>query len=201
MGSRGQTGVLPLLLIAAGLVLSSCGSAATVTATTGPRHPRRADAGAVTTRGVTTGAVTTRRTKKTAGTPVGANQDVPAPGTTLVVRVTKVTYPLLGSGATIQAHQDVVGVFVFARNAGPGSYDSSATSDFSLLSAAGLATPVYVPSGTCHTYDQNFMNEIGAGQARTGCVAFAVPRGRAPTTVRFSPDGGTAGVVRSWEVQ
>ena len=67
-------------------------------------------------------------------------------------------------------------------------------------SAAGLATPVYVPSGTCHTYDQNFMNEIGAGQARTGCVAFAVPRGRAPATVRFSPDGGTAGVVRSWSV-
>jgi hypothetical protein len=118
-----------------------------------------------------------------------------------VVTVTKVVDPLLGSGAKVPANMDVAGVFVAVRNAGPGSYDSSATSDFSLLTAAGRGSPVYVPNGSCQTYVQDFMNELGAGLSRTGCIAYAIPRGRPPLTVTFAPAGGTGGVVRSWQVR
>lgn len=135
------------------------------------------------------------------GTPVGAALRVPATGTDLVVKVTKVIYPLRGSGAKVPAGMVPVGVLIAARNAGPGAYDSSATSDFSLLSAAGRAMPVFAPAGVCQTTVQDFLNELGAGEARTGCIAYVVPRGRAPTSVRFSPDGGTAGHTVSWAVR
>jgi hypothetical protein len=135
------------------------------------------------------------------GTPVGAAQRVPATGTSLVVEVTKVIFPLRGSGAKAPAGMVPVGVLVTARDAGPGAYDSSATSDFSLLSAAGHATPVFAPAGVCQTTVQDFLNELGAGQARTGCIAYAIPSGKVPTSVRFSPDGGTAGHTVSWAVR
>jgi hypothetical protein len=44
------------------------------------------------------------------------------------------------------------------------------------------------------------MNAISAGELRTGCVAFAVPSAQAPSTVRFSPDGGGIGHKLSWVV-
>jgi hypothetical protein len=131
---------------------------------------------------------------------VGTTQRVPAPGTTLIVTVTSMLDPLQGSGVSVPQGMKPVGVVVSVRNAGPGSYDSSATGDFSLLSAAGQASPVYVPSGRCQTPLQDFMNELSAGVLRTGCVAFAIPSGRAPTVVRFSPDGGSTGHSRSWTV-
>ena len=190
-----MTGVLALLFVAAWLIiLSSCGTSIRRTSTTRAHdHAGRPPTGPTTPRA--------GRHGTSAGTPVGHAQRVPARGTTLVITVTRVIDPLRGSGAKVPPGMEAVGVLVAARNAGPAGYDSSATSDFSLLTAAGPASPVFVPSGTCQTYLQDFMNEIAPGQGRTGCVAFAIPRGEEPRMVRFSPDGGTAGVVRSWAMR
>jgi len=185
--SPGKTGIGALLLLVAGMMPASCGGTARKAST--PRPPHHATAAG------------TARSTAHSGRPVGVTQRAPAPGTTLAITVTRVIDPLLHSGAKIPARDKAVGVVVSARNAGPGGYDSSATSDFALLSAAGRAMPVYVPTGVCQTYIQDFMNELGAGQARTGCIGFAVPVRDAPTTVRFSPEGGTTGVVRSWKAR
>jgi Domain of unknown function (DUF4352) len=126
---------------------------------------------------------------------------VAAPGTILNVTVTSVVDPLRGSGAKVPAGTKPVGVRVSVTNAGPGGYDSSATGDFSLLSAAGVAAPAYVPAGSCQTPLQDFMNAISAGEVRMGCVAFAIPSGQTPLTVRFSPDGGSTAHSRSWVVR
>jgi hypothetical protein len=188
---RGTKRVLALLTLAAGLLLSSCGSSA---------HKPSA------TRTSTLSSVSPALTRPSpthtapAHPPVGATQRVGATGTTLVVRVAKVIDPLLASGARLAAGMKAVGVVIDVRNAGPGGYDSSATSDFSLLTATGHAMAVYAPKGVCQTYIQDFMNELGPGQARTGCIAYAVPAGKAPTLVRLAPDGGTAHQSASWVV-
>lgn len=140
------------------------------------------------------------RPRRRPGPRVGATQRVPAPGTTLTVTVTSLIDPLRASGAKVPHGTRAVGVLVSVRNAGQGGYDSSATGDFSLLSAGGPAAPVFVPAGPCQTPLQDFMNAISAGELRTGCVAFAVPSGQAPSTVRFSPDGGATGHRLSWVV-
>jgi hypothetical protein len=132
---------------------------------------------------------------------VGRAQRTRALGTTLVVTVTSVLDPLRGSGASVPPGTTPVGVEVSVRNAGPGGYDSSATGDFSLLSAAGPAAPAFVSKGPCQTQDRDFMNAISAGELRTGCVSFALPNGQKPTSVRFSPDGGRAGHRVTWSVR
>jgi hypothetical protein len=114
--------------------------------------------------------------------------------------VTSLIDPLRSSGAKVPQGTRAVAVLVSVRNAGPGGYDSSATGDFSLASAGGPAAPVFVPAGRCQTPLQDFMNAISAGELRIGCVAFAVPSGQAPSTVRFAPDGGKTGHTRSWVV-
>ena len=179
-----------LLVPAAALLLASCGSTAgkkpVVTSQTAPSltlHPP-ARIGP----------------PRPSGMPVGATQRVVATGTTLVVRVTKVIDPLVGSGAKVASGMKPVGVVISVRNAGPAGYDSSATSDFALLVGGSHAMPVFAPTGACQTYIQDFMNELGVGQARTGCIAYAVPRGKTPTAVRLAPDGGTAGHSASWIV-
>jgi hypothetical protein len=125
---------------------------------------------------------------------------VAATGTTLVVKVKRVFDPLLGSGAKVPAGKVPVGVLIVVRNAGPGSYDSSYTSDFSLLTTGGPAMPVFAPAGVCQTYVQDFMNELSPGEVRTGCIAYLIPRGTALTRVRLAPDGGTAHHSVSWVV-
>jgi len=182
---------LALPAFAAAFLLSSCGSSAPkpplVTSQTQPSltvHPPPGIAPAARPRGPA----------------VGAKQRVPATGTTLVVAVTKVIDPLRGSGARVPAGMNPIGVLVTVRNAGPGGYDSSYTSDFSLLYPGGQAMPVFAPAGVCMTHVQDFMNALGAGETRTGCISYLVPRGKAPTTVRLAPDGGTAGHSASWAV-
>lgn len=91
-----------------------------------------------------------------------------------------------------------VAILVVVRNAGPGGYDSSTTGDFSLNSRAGRAPPLFVPRGMCQTPLRDFMNAIGGGEVRTGCVAFAIPSGQHATTVGFAPDGGSSGRRRLW---
>lgn len=192
---RGTTAVLALPLVVGGLALSACGSSSgtsTSRTATGSGHTQPATTGHL--QRVPPGSV------PPAPPHVGSAQRVPAPGTTLIVTVTSVIDSLRGSGASVPPGTKPVGVTVKVRNAGPGSYDSSATGDFSLLSASGQASPVYVPSGECQTPLQDFMNELSAGVVRTGCVAFAVPTGQAPTTVRFAPNGGVNGHSRSWAV-
>jgi hypothetical protein len=125
---------------------------------------------------------------------------VGATGTTLVVDVTKVIDPLLDSGAKVPAGMVAVGVEIDVHNAGPGGYDSSATSDFSLRTAAGRAMPVFAPAGVCQTYIQDFMNALGAGESRTGCITYLVPHDKLPTAVGLAPDGGTARTSATWVV-
>jgi hypothetical protein len=125
---------------------------------------------------------------------------VGAGATTLVVDVTKVIDPLRGSGARVPAGMNPIGVLVSVRNAGPSPYDSSYTSDFSLLYPGGHALPVFAPAGVCKTLVQDFMNELAASVTRTGCIAYLIPAGNTPSTVRLAPDGGTAGDHVSWTV-
>jgi hypothetical protein len=126
---------------------------------------------------------------------------VPAPGTTLIVTIRSVIDPLRGAGTPALPGMKAVGILVSVRNAGPGGYDSSATGDFSLESAAGQAAPLFVPKGTCQTPLQDFMNAVGAGELRMGCVAFSIPSGQQPTTVGFAPDGGSGGRRRLWSAK
>ena len=132
---------------------------------------------------------------------VGATRRVLAPGTTLIVTIRSVIYPLRDSGTQNVPGMKPVAIMVAVRNAGPGGYDSSATGDFSLDSAAGPAAPLFVPTGACKTSLQDFMNAVGAGELRTGCVAFSIPSGQRPTTVGFAPDGGSGGRRRLWSAQ
>jgi hypothetical protein len=186
----GKIRLLALPALVAGLMVSSCGA----TARTTP------EVSTLTGSSPALHSVTRPRPRPAVarGIPVGRTQHVPATGTTLVVTVSKVIDPLRGSGAKVPAGMTPVGVLITARNAGPGGYDSSYTSDFSLLSAAGHAMPVFVPAGVCKTLVQDFMNELGRGETRTGCIAYLVPHGKAPTSVRLAPDGGTAGHSASW---
>ncbi|HWC85854.1 MAG TPA: hypothetical protein VG388_04905 [Solirubrobacteraceae bacterium] len=188
MCARGQTRVLAPLLLAAGLALSSCGAGTA-------RTPTLPAPGRSSTLARRTGLPAARRVRT-----VGAAVPVRVSGTTLIVTVKRVIDPLEGSGAKVPAGTTPVGVLISARNAGPANYDSSYTSDFELVTAAGPATPVFAPAGVCQTYVQDFMNALGAGVERTGCIAYAIPRGRAPTLVRFSPYGGHAGHPVSWVV-
>jgi len=197
--SRGKKRALAQLILVAGLVVSACGSSHTPPATDGPAT------GTLPTTHVSTLATTAPPiggpAPTLAGTAVGVTQRVHATGTTLVVKVAKVIYPLLGSGAKVPAGMVAVGVLIDVRNAGPGGYDSSYTSDFSLSTAAGHAMPVYVPQGACQTYVQDFMNALGVGESRTGCIAYLIPRHRPPTAVSLAPDGGTAHTRVTWVVR
>jgi hypothetical protein len=185
------TGVLALLLAVGAVALSGCGTARS-TPTTSATVPANRPSPRARARPT--------RVRHRPGPRIGAAQRVPAPGTTLIVTVTSLIDPLRGSGAKVPQGTKAVGVLVSVRNAGRGGYDSSATGDFSLLSAGGPAAPVFVPAGACQTPLQDFMNAISAGELRTGCVAFAVPSAQAPSTVRFSPDGGATGHKLSWVV-
>jgi hypothetical protein len=131
---------------------------------------------------------------------VGATVAVRLASTTVVVTVKRVIDPLVDSGAKAPAGMVPVGVVISVRGGGPETSDSSATSDFELLTAAGSAMPVFAPGGVCQTDVQDFMNELGAGQARTGCIAYLIPRGHAPTAVRFAAYGGHEGHAVSWVV-
>lgn len=203
--------VLAVLLVLAGFVASACGSGqATTTTGSGPATTRSTTTGAAggarpaTTPSTTTGAAaptqpTTARRRPPPSLPaVGTAERVAAPGTSLIVTIRVVIDPLRDSGAQIPSGMKAVGVLVSARNVGPGGYDSSATGDFTLDSAAGQAAPLFVPAGQCKTSLEDFMNAIGAGQLRTGCVAFTIPAAQRPTTVGFAPDGGSTGRRRLW---
>ena len=58
---------------------------------------------------------------------------------------------------------------------------------------------MFASHGVCQTPLRNWDNYIAAGEAKSGCVAFAVRGGAKVTAVRFSPHGRAAGRV-SWRV-
>jgi hypothetical protein len=193
--------VLVVVLVLAGLTASACGASHTIT-TTRTITPATAPATTQTATATTEPAPPTGTAPASSSLPrVGASRRVPAPGTTLIVTVRSLVDPLRGSGAHVVAGMRPVAIIVAARNVGPGGYDSSATGDFSLDSAAGQASPLFVPNGECQTRLQDFMNAIGPGELRTGCVAFSVPDGQKPTVVGFAPDGGSGGPRRFWSAQ
>jgi hypothetical protein len=191
--------VLVLILVLAGLTASACGTTHTTTRTLTIPSPATHATG---TSPATTPSPSAHRTPRpSALPPVGTSQRVPAPGTTLIVTIRSLIDPLRGSGAQVVPGTKPVAIQVAVRNTGPGGYDSSTTGDFSLNSSGGQASPLFVPRGPCQTPLQDFMNAIGAGEVRTGCVAFSVPNGQQPTTVGFAPDGGSSGRRRLWSVQ
>ncbi len=130
---------------------------------------------------------------------MGSTQRVQAGAETLAVKVSRVVDPLQGSGASIPPGDRAVGVFVQILNHGPAVYDSSATGDISIKTSTGRADPTFVPQGECQTPLRDWDNEISAGVARSGCVAFAISAKAKVRAVRFSPHGGAAGRV-SWTV-
>jgi hypothetical protein len=185
-----------LVVLFAGLTASACGASHTTTTTRTVSAP-------VPPATPTTKATTTSTPAHTAppvpSLPhIGASQRVSAPGTTMVVTIRSLIDPLRDSGAHLTPGMKPVAILVAVRNAGPGGYDSSSTGDFSLDSVTGQANPVFVPRGVCQTPLQDFMNAIGPGEVRTGCVAFSIPNDQRPTTVGFAPDGGSGGRRRLW---
>ncbi|HYB28036.1 MAG TPA: hypothetical protein VEF89_15565 [Solirubrobacteraceae bacterium] len=192
--------VLALVLVLAGLGSAACGASHTTT-TTQTVTPQAPPATGTSTAS-TTPSTPAHRTSPAPSLPrVGASQRVPARGTTMVVTLRSVIDPLRGSGAQVVPGMKAVAILVAVRNAGPGGYDSSSTGDFSLDSAAGQASPLFVPKGVCQTPLQDFMNAIGPGELRTGCIAFSIPTGQQPTTVGFAPNGGSGGRRRLWSAQ
>lgn len=95
--------------------------------------------------------------------------------------------------------EKAVAVLVRVFNHGPADYDSAATSDLSLLTSGGAATPVFVSSGPCQTPLRDWDNYIAAGTEHSGCVAFGVHSGARLLAVRFSGHGN-AGQRVSWVV-
>jgi hypothetical protein len=126
---------------------------------------------------------------------------MPAGGTSLVVTVRRVTFPLRGSGMLLSPGDAAAGVEVSIRNTGQGVYDSSSESDVSLRTSSGApAEPGFASQGPCATSEIDFLKEVQPGEFRSGCVAFDVPRRAKPAKVRFSPEGQDR-LARTWVVR
>lgn len=127
--------------------------------------------------------------------PIGRALRVHAPGTILSVTIQGLIDPLRDSGVTLLPGTRAVGVQAEVVDDGPGDYDSSSTGDFSVVPSSGAARPVFAPSGQCQTPLRDWDNEISPGEARNGCVVFAVPSHARIVEVRFSPHAMAAGRV------
>ncbi len=120
---------------------------------------------------------------------------VHAGGSILSVAVTRVLDPLRGALAALVPGTRPVGVLVTIRNDAGATYDSTASGDWSLVTPLGTATPLGVHGGVCATQLVDFESLIGAGETRSGCVAFSVPRGARVVQIRFSPRSRAPGRV------
>jgi hypothetical protein len=118
---------------------------------------------------------------------VGAWQQVASAGARLGIDLRRVIDPLRGSGARLPRDTRAVGVIMQVRNAGPRTYDSSATGDIRLVASTGTVTPVLATRGVCRTARDDFDRYITAGEDRVGCVVFAVSNGATLDAVWFSP--------------
>jgi hypothetical protein len=126
---------------------------------------------------------------------VGTPRGVHAGNSTLLVTVTRVLDPLTGTGSALLPGHRAVGVQVTIRAVAGATYDSTASGDWSILTTAGLASPLFVRQGICQTQLADFESLIGAGESRDGCVGFTVPRHARILSVRFSPHSRARGTV------
>ena len=126
---------------------------------------------------------------------MGAALTVHAGSSTLRVTVTRVLDPLTGTGSSILPGQRATGVQVAIEGVAGATYDSTASGDWSILSTAGLASPLFIKQGVCATPLADFESLIGVGETRDGCVAFSVPRHARILSVRFSPHSRARGTV------
>jgi hypothetical protein len=126
---------------------------------------------------------------------VGTALRVHAGTSTLLVTVTRVLDPLTGTGSALLPGHRATGVEVTIRVVAGATYDSTASGDWSILTTAGLASPLFVKQGVCETPLADFESLIGVGEPRDGCVAFSVPRHARILSVRFSPHSRARGTV------
>jgi hypothetical protein len=112
----------------------------------------------------------------------------------LLVTVSKVLDPL-GAGSALLPGQRATGVQVTMRAVAGSTYDSTASGDWSILTTAGRASPLFVKHGVCETPLADFESLISVGETRNGCVAFSVPRHARILSVRFSPYSRARGSV------
>ncbi len=129
------------------------------------------------------------------GAPVGAALRVHAGTSALLVTVSEVLDPLPDAGSALLAGQRAAGVRVMIRDEKGSTYDSTASGDWSLVTTAGRASPLFVRHGVCQTPLTDFESLIGVGESRSGCVAFSVPRRARILSVRFSPHSRARGSV------
>ncbi|HEY6522487.1 MAG TPA: hypothetical protein VIY10_01890 [Solirubrobacteraceae bacterium] len=126
---------------------------------------------------------------------MGSALPVHAGSSTLLVTVARVLDPLTGTGSALLPGHRATGVQVTIRVVAGTTYDSTASGDWSLLTSAGLAPPLFVRQGVCQTQLADFESLIGVGESRDGCVAFTVPRHARILSVRFSPHSRARGTV------
>jgi hypothetical protein len=136
-----------------------------------------------------------RRRPRPRGAPVGTALRVHAGSSTLLVTVSKVLDPLTSTGSALLPGHRATGVQVTIRTVAGATYDSTASGDWSILTTAGLASPLFVKQGVCETPLADFESLIGVGESRGGCVAFSVPRHARILAVRFSPHSRARGTV------
>ena len=190
IGRSSVRGYAPIVLALA-LGVAGCGGA----------RPGSSSAPATTTKTPSTTAASTsrpparRRRPRPRGAPIGATQRVHAGTSLLDVTVSKVLDPLSATGSALLPGTRAAGVQVAIRNAGGSTYDSTASGDWSLLTSAGPASPLFVRHGVCATPLTDFESLIGVGETRTGCVAFSVARRARILSVRFSPHSRARGSV------
>jgi hypothetical protein len=179
--------------IGAAALAAGCGSAGRTPAhptATIPAHPNRLTRTAPA--GLAGSSVPGRRHRFT-GPSVGTPQPTSSEGARLTITIQRLIDPLTGSGAALLPGTRAVAILVQLENLGTEIYDSSATSDFSLVASAGPVTPVFVPKGICQTPVEDFDRYLTTGAVASGCIAFAVPDRARVLAVRFSPYGRSRG--------
>jgi hypothetical protein len=102
---------------------------------------------------------------------------------------------LTGTGSALLPGHRATGVQVTIRGEAGATYDSTASGDWSILTTAGLASPLFVKQGVCETPLADFESLIGVGESREGCVGFSLPRRARILSVRFSPHSRAPGTV------
>ncbi|HWE09789.1 MAG TPA: hypothetical protein VG325_10560 [Solirubrobacteraceae bacterium] len=109
--------------------------------------------------------------------------------------VSRVIDPVSDSGSALLPGMRPVGVVVSVRSLAGATYDSTASGDWSLIPSAGTAPPLFIKRGPCQTPVVDFESLVGAGETRSGCVGFSVPRRAKLLAVRFSPHSRAPGAV------
>ncbi len=175
------------------VAVAGCGGGGTPASRSAPSTPTAASSAATSPTGPA--APGPRHHRRPAGAPIGATQRVHAGSSTLAVTVAGVIDPLTDSGRRPLPGTRPVGVRVTIRNLAGATYDSTASGDWSLLTSAGAASPLFIRGGVCQTPLVDFESLIGTGETRSGCVGFSVARGARIHGVRFSPHSRTAGAV------